>query len=287
MGNILGTPTAPTAPAAPGKAASPANAAPVTHPQSPKTPTTPAVPTSPQAPRAPSTPPPVSNPATAQIPSNPNYPTAPSQPTAPAVPSGSGTHLGGYRRTRRRRKRKNTRRKKKRKNTRRKKKRKNTRRKQRGGNKSHYKKREMGPFDQYDFTLGELLKIKSGERTRTGFVSSIQPRGLQLSRRWRDGTYEGLQFYDYDKITSIRRARKKNNPQEGAGRFKRTRRGGWFGKNWFGTWGQKTKKGPFGFGWTSKNMKCNPYLPFQCPGGGRCVGTGWGIGPIKLQGKCI
>ena len=68
-------------------------------------------------------------------------------------------------------------------------------------------------------------------------------------------------------------------------RRRHTQRGGWFGKNWFGTWGQKTKK--TGFGWTSKNMKCNPYLPMQCPGGGRCVGTGWGIGPIKLQGKCI
>ena len=283
MGNILGTPSPPAPPAAAGAAASPAKAAPVTNPQSPKTPTippAPAVPAVPVAPTAPPIPPPVSNPATPQAPSNPSNPTHPTNPTAPSVPSGKGIHLGGYRRTRRRRK-------KKRKKTRRKKKRKKTRGKQRGGSKSHYKKREMGPFDQYDFTLGELLKIQDDERTRTGFVSSIQPRGLQLSRRWRDGTYEGLQFYDYDEIISIRRARKKNNPQEGAGRFKRTRRGGWFGKNWFGTWGQKTKKGPFGIGWTSKNMKCNPYLPLQCPGGGRCVGTGWGIGPIKLQGKCI
>jgi len=83
-----------------------------------------------------------------------------------------------------------------------------------------------------------------------------------------------------DKKTKRRRRRRKRST-----RRRRRRRGGWFGKNWLGTWGQKTKKTRLG--WTSKNMKCNPYLPMQCPGGGRCVGTGWGIGPIKLQGKCI
>ena len=82
------------------------------------------------------------------------------------------------------------------------------------------------------------------------------------------------------KRTKRRRRRRKRGT-----RRRHTQRGGWFGKNWFGTWGQKTKKTRLG--WTSKNMKCNPYLPMQCPGGGRCVGTGWGIGPIKLQGKCI
>jgi len=74
--------------------------------------------------------------------------------------------------------------------------------------------------------------------------------------------------------------RKRRRRQKRRGRRRRTRRGGWFG-----TWGKKTKKTRFG--WTSKNMKCNPYLPLQCSGGGRCVGTGWGIGPIKLQGKCV
>jgi len=82
------------------------------------------------------------------------------------------------------------------------------------------------------------------------------------------------------KRTKKRRRRRKRRT-----RRRRAQRGGWFGKNWLGTWGQKTKKTRLG--WTSKNMKCNPYLPGQCPGGGRCVGTGWGIGPIKLQGKCI
>ena len=97
---------------------------------------------------------------------------------------------------------------------------------------------------------------KGGKRRRT---RRKRPRGKRTKRR--------------------HRRRKKRT------RRRRGRRGGWFGKNWLGTWGQKTKKTRFG--WTSKNMKCNPYLPLQCPGGGRCVGTGWAIGPIKLQGKCV
>jgi len=82
-----------------------------------------------------------------------------------------------------------------------------------------------------------------------------------------------------------KRTKRRRRGRKRGTRRQRAQRGGWFGKNWFGTWGQKTKKTRLG--WTSKNMKCNPYLPLQCPGGGRCVGTGWGIGPIKLQGKCI
>ena len=82
-----------------------------------------------------------------------------------------------------------------------------------------------------------------------------------------------------------KRTKRRRRGRKRRTRRRRGRRGGWFGKNWLGTWGQKTKKTRFG--WTSKNMKCNPYLPMQCPGGGRCVGTGWGIGPIKLQGKCV
>jgi hypothetical protein len=66
----------------------------------------------------------------------------------------------------------------------------------------------------------------------------------------------------------------------------RRQRGGWFGSNWFGTWGKKTKKGIFG-SWSSSGMKCNPYLPGQCPGGGRCVKSGLALGPFSFGGKCV
>jgi len=68
----------------------------------------------------------------------------------------------------------------------------------------------------------------------------------------------------------------------------RKRRGGWFGSNWFGTWGQKPKESRFIKGaWSSKGMSCNPYLPLQCPGGLKCIPSGWGIGPFSFGGKCV
>lgn len=75
-------------------------------------------------------------------------------------------------------------------------------------------------------------------------------------------------------------------------RHRRTRkqRGGWFGSNWFsgvfGTWGKKTKKGAIPGSWTSQGMRCNPALPLQCPGGLKCVKSGFAIGPLS-QGKCM
>ena len=73
-------------------------------------------------------------------------------------------------------------------------------------------------------------------------------------------------------------------------RKRRTRkqRGGWFGSNWFGTWGQKPKENRLIKGaWSSKGMSCNPYLPLQCPGGLKCIPSGWGIGPFSFGGKCV
>jgi len=68
----------------------------------------------------------------------------------------------------------------------------------------------------------------------------------------------------------------------------RKRRGGWFGSNWFGTWGQKPKENRLIKGaWSSKGMSCNPYLPLQCPGGLKCIPSGWGIGPFSFGGKCV
>ena len=78
----------------------------------------------------------------------------------------------------------------------------------------------------------------------------------------------------------------------GRRRHRRTRkqRGGWFGSNWFsgvfGTWGKKTKKGAIPGSWTSQGMRCNPALLPQCPGGLKCVKSGFAIGPLS-QGKCM
>ena len=127
----------------------------------------------------------------------------------------------------------------------------------------------------YQKFLYETWKVNWGSVPPTeeemGLISSL--------KRYDPVGYRAVQQRTPPAQQGGRRRRKRRT------RRRRGRRGGWFGKNWLGTWGQKTKKTRFG--WTSKNMKCNPYLPMQCPGGGRCVGTGWGIGPIKLQGKCV
>ena len=65
---------------------------------------------------------------------------------------------------------------------------------------------------------------------------------------------------------------------------------GWFdldfGKGLFGTWFTDPPKDKHGI-WSSSGMTCRPWLPLQCPGGGKCVGTGLGIGNFSFKGKCM
>jgi len=65
---------------------------------------------------------------------------------------------------------------------------------------------------------------------------------------------------------------------------------GWFdldfGKGLFGTWFTDPPKNKHGI-WSSDGMTCRPWLPLQCPGGGKCVGTGLGIGNFSFKGKCM
>ena len=202
MGNLSGTPrapanpTIPTAPAAPkgvtGSVAPKVVVAPAARknaaaPQTPTNPTAPALPGLPSLPKPPTG---TSNPA------------APAKPAAPTAPTGKGIHFGGRRKKR-------------------------ARKKQCGGYKIQYNiQKEDGPFAEDDFTIGESVIIEGDGGKREGFISSVQPVGVQLSRRRRNGDYEGLQFYLYDEIESIRRAWKKNNPQEGGRRRSRKKRGG-------------------------------------------------------------
>ena len=59
-----------------------------------------------------------------------------------------------------------------------------------------------------------------------------------------------------------------------------------FGNGLFGTWFTEPPKNEHGI-WSSNGMTCRPWLPFQCPGGGKCVGTGLGIGNFSFKGKCM
>ena len=108
----------------------------------------------------------------------------------------------------------------------------------------------------------------------------------------------GICTYDKEKrrIYCKCRGKTQSNKQGGGRRRRRRRRkrrtrkqrGGWFGSNWFGTWGQKPKENNLIKGsWSSKGMSCNPYLPLQCPGGLKCIPSGWGIGPFSFGGKCV
>ena len=91
----------------------------------------------------------------------------------------------------------------------------------------------------------------------------------------------GICTYDKEKRRIYCKCRGKTQSKKQSGgrrrhrrrkRRTRKRRGGWFGSNWFGTWGQEPKKTDrfIKGSWTSKGMSCNPYLPLQCPGGLKC-----------------
>jgi len=201
MGNLSGTPRAPSNPTI---ATAPAAPKGVTVSVSPKAVVSPAAPknaTAPQTPAKPSLPSIPGLPSLPKPPTGTSNPAAPAKPAAPTAPTGKGIHFGGRRKKR-------------------------TRKKQHGGGRRHYnKQKEYGPFVEEDFTLGESVIIEGDGGKRKGFISSVQPVGVQLSRRRRNGDYEGLQFYLYDEIESIRRAWKKNNPQEGGRRRSRKKRG--------------------------------------------------------------
>ena len=200
MGNHSGTPNAPSNPTKPVSPASPKE---VTVSVSPKAAGAPAVPKNAAIPAKPSSPKLPGLPGLPSLPKPPtgtNNPASPAKPAPPTAPTGKGIHFGGRRKKR-------------------------TRKKQHGGGRRHYnKQKEYGPFVEEDFTIGESVIIEDDGGKRKGFISSVQPVGVQLSRRRRNGDYEGLQFYLYDKIESIRRAWKKNNPQGGRGRSRSRKR---------------------------------------------------------------
>ena len=110
---------------------------------------------------------------------------------------------------------------------------------------------------------------------------------------WKTGvcTYDEKNRRIYCKCQGKTRSKKQSGGRRRRRRRKRRtrkRRGGWFGSNWFGTWGQEPKKNRLIKGsWSSKGMSCNPYLPLQCPGGLKCRPSGWGIGPFSFGGKCV
>ena len=99
--------------------------------------------------------------------------------------------------------------------------------------------------------------------------------------------------YGYGPAIGICQRSTKQNYMTGKSMRKKTRRRkrrkrkvGGFLSNFWGTWNKKTKKGVIPGSWTSNGMKCNPYLPGQCPGGGVCKPSGLGIGGISFGGKC-
>ena len=59
-----------------------------------------------------------------------------------------------------------------------------------------------------------------------------------------------------------------------------------FGKGIFGTWFTDPPKDKRGW-WSSRGETCRPWLPLQCPGGDKCVGTGLGIRNFHFKGKCM
>ena len=61
---------------------------------------------------------------------------------------------------------------------------------------------------------------------------------------------------------------------------------GGFLSDFWGTWNKEPKKGLIPGSWSSDGMDCNPYLWGQCPGGGVCKPSGFGIGNISFGGKC-
>ena len=192
MGNLSGTPRAPSNPTI---ATAPAAPKGVTVSVSPKAVVSPAAPknaTAPQTPAKPSLPSIPGLPSLPEPPTGTSNPAAPAKPAAPTAPTGKGIHFGGRRKKR-------------------------TRKKQCGGYKIQYnKQREYGPFTENDFTIGESVIIKGKRKKRNGFITSIQPFGVQLSRRLSDGQYEGLRFYSYNEIKSIRRAAQKKKPKSAA-----------------------------------------------------------------------
>ena len=143
---------------------------------------------------------------------------------------------------------------------------------------------QMPPNPRVPLSPG-LLNSNPASPAKPAPPAASTGKGIHFGGRRRKRTRRKQRSGRRRRKTRHRRRRKILRRRKRRTRRRRAQRGGWFGKNWLGTWGQNTKKTRFG--WTSKNMKCNPYLPMQCPGGRRCVGTGWAIGPIKLQGKCI
>ena len=209
MGNLSGTPSAPsnptipTAPAAPKGVTGSVSPKAVVSPATPKNVADPQIPAKPSMPVLPGLP---GLPSLPKPPTGTTKPSLPAKPSAPTAPTGKGIHFGGRRKKR-------------------------TRRKQRGGYKIHYnKQKEYEPFAKRDFTIGESVIIKGDGKKRSGFISSIQPFGVQLSRRRKNGQYEGLQFYPYNEIKSVRRARQKKKPKSaaktggGQGRRRRSRK---------------------------------------------------------------
>ena len=69
-------------------------------------------------------------------------------------------------------------------------------------------------------------------------------------------------------------------------RRRRRRQQGGFLSDFWGTWNKEPKKGLIPGSWSSDGMDCNPYLWLQCPGGGVCKPSGFGIGDISFGGKC-
>lgn len=191
MGNLSGTPKAPANPANPTAPASPKS---ITGSVSPKAVGAPAAPKNAAAPQTPTNATAPALPGSPRLPKRPtgaSNPAAPAKPSHPSAPTGKGIHFGGRRKKR-------------------------TRKKQRGGYKIQYnKQREYGPFTKKDFTIGESVIIK-GNKKREGFITSIQPSGVQLSRRLGDGRYQGVRFYGYNEIKSVRRVAQKKKPKSAA-----------------------------------------------------------------------
>ena len=122
---------------------------------------------------------------------------------------------------------------------------------------------------------------------RLSDLTNQQRKDLQLLRAYDPAGWQAIkqptrpQGGGRRRKRSRRTRRRRRKPRS----TRRRRRKKWLKKKLLGTWGEKTKKrrSP----WTSEGTSCNPYLPLQCAGGLTCVPSGWGIGPIKLGGRCV